>query len=96
MSAIQIVMLVIIVLIIVPMPLAWLIGTLFPNGYTQAHTQRMSELFRKEWKRILLCGAVIILLLLALPRDNAITFVLLALAVLAGRLIAVSRNNAGR
>ena len=93
MNAIQIIMLVIIVLIIVPMPLAWLIGNLFPNGYTQAHTQRISELFRKEWKRILLCGGVIVILLIALPRDNAITFVTLALAVMAGRLIAVGKNT---
>ena len=93
MSGLQIVMLVIIMLIIVPIPLAWLIGTLFPNGYTQAHTQRVSAIFRKEWKRILLCGGVIAVLLIALPRDNAITFVTLALAVMAGRLIAVGRNT---
>ena len=93
MSAMQIFMLVLILLIVVPMPLAWLVGTLFPNGYTRAHAQRVGELFRKEWKRVLLCGVVILVLLVVFPRGDSVRFILIAVAVLMGRMVAVGRNK---
>ena len=92
MSGFQVAALVILVLIVVPLPLVWLVGTLFPNGYTQAHTQRISELFRKEWKRVLLCGVIIAVVFVLAP-DNALQVTLLGAAVLLGRFIAVSRNK---
>jgi len=92
MTAFQIAALVILVLIIVPLPLVWLIGTLFPNGYTHEHTRRISEIFCKEWKRVLLCG-VVIALVFVFARDNALQAALLGAAILLGRFIAVSRNR---
>jgi len=91
MSGFQVAALVITVLILVPLPLVWLIGMLFPNGYTQAHTRRISEFFRQEWKRVLLCGVVIVVVFVIAP-DNALQVTLLGAAILLGRFIAVSRN----
>jgi len=88
----QIAALVILVLIVVPLPLFWLIGTLFPNGYTREHTRRISGLFRKEWKRVLLCGVVIALVFI-FARENALQVTLLGAAILLGRFIAVSRGG---
>ena len=92
MSGLQIVALVILVLIVVPLPLVWLIGTVFPSGYTQAHTRLIGEYFRKEWQRILLCG-VVIGLMFVFARDYAIQVTLLGAAILAGRFLAVRRNK---
>jgi len=92
MSGFQVVSLILLVLIVLPLPLFWLIGTVFPNGYTQAHTRHIGGLFRKEWKRVLLCGAVVALVFV-FSRDNALQVTLLGAAVLLGRFIAVSRNR---
>ena len=92
MGGLQVLTLIILALIVVPLPLAWLVGTLFPNGYTKAHTQWISGLARKEWKRILLCGVVIVCIFI-FAQDNALQFALVAVAVLMGRLVAVSRSQ---
>ncbi|MCL2379126.1 MAG: hypothetical protein FWC77_08385 [Defluviitaleaceae bacterium] len=92
MSGLQIMALVILAVIVVPLPLAWLIGTLLPNGYTQAHTRRIINFFTNEWKRILLCGVVIWLVSVFSP-DNIWRVVMVAVAILLGRFIAVSRSR---
>ena len=85
---ILIVALVILALIVVPIPFAWLIGKLFPNGYTQAHTRRISEVIHKEWKRVLLCAVVIWVASVFWP-GNVLQVSLIAIAILLGRFIAV-------
>ena len=92
MTALQIAALVILVLIVVPLPLFWLIGVLFPNGYTQEHTRRISEIFRKERKRVLLCGVVIALVFVFSP-DNALQVALIGVAIILGRFIAVGQGR---
>ena len=92
MSGFQIAALVMLILVVVPVPLVWLIGTLFPNGYTQEHALRISGYFRKEWKRALLVG-VVIGLLFVFARDYAIQVTLLGAAILVGRFLAGMRNG---
>jgi len=92
MSGLQFAALVLLILIVVPMPLVWLIGIVFPNGYTKGHSQRIGDYFKKEWKRILLCG-VVVGLMFVFARDYALQVTLLGAAVLVGRFLAVSRNK---
>ena len=88
----QVVALVLLILVVVPLPLVWIIGTVFPNGYTKGHAQRIGEYFRKEWKRILLCG-VAVALMFAFAREYALQVTLIGAAVLVGRFLAVGRNR---
>jgi len=92
MSGFQIAALVMLILVVVPVPLVWLIGTLYPNGYPQEHALRISGYFRKEWKRALLVG-VVIGLLFVFARDYAIQVTLLGAAILVGRFLAGMRNG---
>jgi len=88
----QIASLVILILIIVPIPLAWAIGILFPNGYTKTNTEKITAFVKKEWSRILLCGGVIALMFIFAP-DYALQVTLIGAAILAGRFFAVMRRG---
>jgi len=92
MDGVTIAGIVILALIFVPIPLVWIITTLFPDGYTKNQAQRVRNFFLREWKRILLCGAVIALLVAFAP-DYALQVILIGAAILIGRAVAVSRNR---
>ena len=92
MSGFQIAALILLVLVVVPLPLVWVIGTVFPNGYTKEHAQRIGEYFRKEWKRILLCGVAVVLMFV-FAREYALQVTLIGAAVLVGRFLAARRNR---
>jgi len=92
MNGFTIAALIILALVVVPLPLAWLIGTLFPNGYTREHTRRIGEIIYKEWKRVLLCGVVIWLVSVFSP-GNVLQATLIVVAILLGRFIAVGRKG---
>ena len=83
---------VLLVLILVPIPLVWIITTIFPDGYTKSQAQRMHKFFIGEWKRILLCVVVIVMIFIFSP-DNALQVTLIGAAILIGRAVAVSRNR---
>jgi len=92
MGGMQIAAIVILALIILPIPLAWAVGAAFPSGYQAAHTARIKDFARREWPRILLCGAVMVLMFIFAP-DNALHVTLIGAAILIGRFIAVMRKG---
>ena len=92
MGAFQIAALVLLILVVVPLPLVWVIGTVFPNGYTKEHARRIGAYFRKEWKRVLFCG-VFIALVFVFARAYAIQVALFGAAILVGWFLAVNRNR---
>ena len=92
MDGLQIVVLVLLILVVVPLPLVWVIGTVFPHGYTKDHARRIGEYFRREWKRILVCG-VVVALMFVFMRDYALQATLLGAAVLVGRFLALGRGR---
>ena len=92
MGSMQIASLILLILIVVPLPLVWAIGMIFPNGYTKNHTRQIRDYFAKEWKRILLCG-VLVGLMFALVPDYALQVTLLGAAVFVGRFFAINRNK---
>ncbi|MCL2360634.1 MAG: hypothetical protein FWC73_02335 [Defluviitaleaceae bacterium] len=92
MSWIQITIIIMLVLIIVPIPLAWIIGSLFPDGNMQKHSQRIRRLLVREWKRIFLYGTLISLMFI-FARDYVLQVTLIGAAILIGRAVALSRNK---
>jgi len=92
MTGMQIAAIVVLVLIVLPIPLAWVIGTLFPDGYTKTHTQKIKDFVKKEWSRIILVGGVIALMFVLAP-DNALQVTLIGAAILAGRFFAIMRRR---
>jgi len=92
MSAVTIVWIVLLALILVPLPLAWIIGAVLPDGYTKSQAQRVKQFFAREWKRIALCG-VFMVLLFTFARDYALQVTLLGAAILIGRAVAVGRGR---
>ena len=92
MNGVTIAGIVILALVLVPIPLVWIITTVFPDGYTKSQAQRIRNFFIREWKRLLLCSAVIVLLFGFAP-DYALQVTLVGAAILIGRAVAVSRNR---
>ena len=92
MSLAAITAIVLLVLVVVPVPLVWVITTIFPDGYTKSQAQRLRGFITQEWKRILLCGVFVVALLIFAP-DYTLQLILIGAAILIGRAIAVSRNR---
>ena len=81
---------VLLVLIIVPIPLVWVVSTVFPDGYTKNHARRMREFISRERRRIII-GGVFIVILFFFARDYALQVVLIGGAVLVGWVVAKSK-----
>jgi len=92
MSGIAIAGIVLLVLIIVPIPLVWVISTIFPDGYTASHTQRIRRFISRERRRILVCGVFIAATFLFAP-DYALQVILIGGAIFVGWVVAASRNR---
>ena len=92
MDGFQILAIIILVLIVVPLPLVWVIGTIFPNGVTRKHARQIREYAAREWKRIAACGVVIVMMFIFAP-DYALQVTLLGAAILVGRYFAVRRRG---
>jgi len=92
MSLFSIIAIILLVLIIVPVPLVWIIGSIFPDGNMQKHAKQIRSFLAREWMRMLFIGAFIILLFL-FARDYAIQVTLISAAILIGRAVALSRNK---
>ena len=88
MNGFQILAIVILVLIVVPLPLVWAVGTVFPNGFTNKHAQNIRDYAIREWKRIAVCGIIIVLMFIFAP-DYALQVTLFGAAILVGRYLAV-------
>ena len=87
----QIILIILLILIVVPLPLVWAIGTIFPNGYTDGHTQRIRGYFIREWRRILICAVIVGVMFIVSP-DRALQVTLIGAAFLVGRFFAVGRG----
>jgi len=92
MNAISIITIVLLVLIIVPIPLVWIIGSIFPDGNMQKHAQRIRQVLSIEWKRIL-AGVIFVALLFVFAREYAWQVTLIGVAILIGRAVALSRGK---
>jgi len=92
MNGASIAAIVLLVLILVPIPLVWIITTVFPDGYTKSQAFRVRKFFIREWKRILICGIIVVILFIIAP-DYALQLTLVGAAILIGRAVAVSRNK---
>ena len=92
MSGFQVLAIVILVLIVMPLPVVWVIGTVFPNGFTRKHAKHIRGYAIKEWKRIAVCGLVIVMMFIFAP-DYALHVTLFGAAILVGRYFAVRRRD---
>jgi len=92
MSFFGVVTIVLLVLIVVPIPLVWILGSIFPDGNMEKHAKRISVYVKREWMRILFCGVCIILLFI-FARENVLQIVLVGAALFIGRAVAVGRNK---
>ena len=92
MEPLHIAALVLLILAVVPVPLAWLIGTIFPDGNVKSQADRFRSYVRREWKRLLVCAAAIALAFVLMP-DHALQVLLIGAAILAGRWVAVARSR---
>ena len=92
MDGFQIVAIILLVLIVVPLPLVWVIGTVFPNGFTKKHADGIREYAVREWRRIVFSGVIIVAMFIFAP-DYALQVTLLGAAILVGRYFAVRRRD---
>ena len=83
---------VLLVLILVPIPLVWVISTVFPDGYTKNHAKGIREFIMRERRRILVCGGFIAILFFFAP-DYALQVIIFGGAALVGWVVARSRNR---
>jgi len=92
MNAIGIITILLLALIIIPVPLVWIISSIFPDGNMQKHADRIRRALSIEWKRIL-AGVIFVALLFVFAREYAWQVTLIGVAILIGRAVALSRNK---
>ena len=78
--------------IILPLPLAWVAGKLFPHGASREHITRLREFVKAKFLRLVLCGIAVVALFIIAP-DNALQVLLIGGAILVGWFLARLKNS---